>query len=200
MYKRKNAQKGKTGRRPGQSAREQQRTITNAAPGKTFAAQAWGKGAAGEKHVGERLNWLRQYGWTVEHDLKISPRGANVDHLVIGPPGVFVIDTKNVSGNVWVGGPNILVGGYFQDYVENLEAQALHVRERLLNVTGWGALWVQGVLVFVNPNLHVKAPPRNIAVLSADELVPELLHLPQKLAPFAMEGLAQAAKRGSTWA
>ena len=41
--------------------------------------------------------------WTVFHDLRWPGRRfANVDHVVVGPPGVFVIDTKNWSGSITV--------------------------------------------------------------------------------------------------
>jgi len=41
--------------------------------------------------------------WTVFHDVR-WPGGAhaNVDHIVVGPPGVFVVDSKNWSGSVEV--------------------------------------------------------------------------------------------------
>jgi hypothetical protein len=208
MGVRKNVQRGRAGRHPGQSAREQQQALASESPittlitrilGVATEEQAWGKGAAGEEHVGKLLNQLGQRGWTVIHDLKISPNGANVDHLVIGPPGVFVIDTKHVSGNVWVGGPNIQVDGYSRDFVSKLEAQAMRVREKLLDATGGDTLWVQGVLVFVKPNLNVKQQPRNVVVLSDDTLIADLRGRPEKLDAFAMKELAQAASRSTTW-
>lgn len=63
---------------------------------------AWRKGAEGERAVGRRLDRLERDGWTVIHDLTVGSRGANIDHLVIGPGGVFVINTKNHLGKrVW---------------------------------------------------------------------------------------------------
>ncbi|QRN96845.1 NERD domain-containing protein [Archangium violaceum] len=208
MYGRKNTRQSRTNRNPGQGSRAKQQAIASGSPIKTIITralglpsmeQAWGKGADGEEHVGELLNQLQPLGWTVIHDLKISSSGANVDHLVIGPPGVFVIDTKFVSGNVWVGGSNVMVGGFSKDYVEKLEAQAMRVREKLCNATGWGSLWVQGLLVFVEPNLTVKEQPNNVVVLSDDELVPGLLQQPPKLSPRQMEMLSQVAMSGNTW-
>jgi hypothetical protein len=51
----------------------------------------WRIGAEGEKQTGKVLNRLGD-GWTVRHDLQ--GRYGNVDHLVVGPPGVFLIDSK----------------------------------------------------------------------------------------------------------
>ena len=54
----------------------------------------WGKGGSGEAAVGTELEKLRsEEGYVVMHDLdKVVP--GNVDHLVCGPTGVFMIDTK----------------------------------------------------------------------------------------------------------
>ena len=46
---------------------------------------------------------LQAAGWYVLHDLAWPGRQkANIDHLVVGPGGIFVIDTKNWSGRVEV--------------------------------------------------------------------------------------------------
>jgi hypothetical protein len=192
-----------TGRRPGQSARERQEALASANPVMTFfarqlgmntAEQAWDAGAEGEEHVGGLLNQLPSVGWLVMHDLEVDSGGTNVDHLVVGPPGVFVIDTKNVQGNVWVGGSNIMVNGFFKDYVEKLEAQALLVRDRLRAEVDRGALWVQGLLVFVEPDLTVKEQPKNIKVFDDQELLPALVRWRKMHDPKEVAELARAAR------
>jgi hypothetical protein len=62
--------------------------------------QAWQRGAAGERHVARLLEPLVQQGWGVSHDLCVPGSKANIDHVVIGPPGVFVIDTKHYRGRL----------------------------------------------------------------------------------------------------
>jgi Nuclease-related domain len=59
---------------------------------------AWARGAAGERHVARLLAPLERHGWAVLHDLRVPSSRANIDHLVIGPPGVFVIDAKYYRG------------------------------------------------------------------------------------------------------
>lgn len=52
-------------------------------------------GRDGERAVAEHLEWLRRKDFVVFHDV---PNGdANVDHVVIGPQGVFTIETKTHS-------------------------------------------------------------------------------------------------------
>jgi hypothetical protein len=61
---------------------------------------AWQRGAAGERRTARVLERLTGDGYVVFHDLAVPGSSANVDHLVIGPSGVFVIDSKQWSGSV----------------------------------------------------------------------------------------------------
>jgi hypothetical protein len=54
----------------------------------------WERGAAAEEAVGTALDELLADGYTVSHDLRQQFEG-NVDHLVTGPTGVFMIETKH---------------------------------------------------------------------------------------------------------
>jgi hypothetical protein len=63
-------------------------------------AAAWRRGAAGERRTARLLSPLERHGWTVLHDLAVPGSRVNLDHLVIGPGGVFVIDSKQYSGRL----------------------------------------------------------------------------------------------------
>jgi hypothetical protein len=63
-------------------------------------AIAWRRGAAGERHTARLLAPLERHGWAVLHDLAVPRSRANIDHLVIGPGGVFVIDSKQYRGRL----------------------------------------------------------------------------------------------------
>ena len=64
-------------------------------------ARTWKRGAAGERHTARILDRLTHDGYVVFHDLAVPGSPANVDHLVIGPTGVFVIDSKQWTGQVY---------------------------------------------------------------------------------------------------
>ena len=70
---------------------------------------SYGKGAEGERRTATSLE--RMTGYTVLHDRKIPGSRANIDHVVIGPAGVFVVETKNCSGRVTLKGDDLLVNG-----------------------------------------------------------------------------------------
>ncbi len=66
------------------------------------AAQRRLDGAAGERRTAAALRPLQREGWEVRHDL--AGATGNIDHVVIGPPGVFLLDSKNWSGEVIIDG------------------------------------------------------------------------------------------------
>ena len=61
---------------------------------------AWRRGAAGERRTARVLAALEGEGWAVLHDLAVPRSRANIDHLVIGPGGVFVVDSKQYHGRL----------------------------------------------------------------------------------------------------
>jgi hypothetical protein len=63
-------------------------------------AVAWRRGAAGERRTARLLAPLERHGWAVLHDLAVPGSQATLDHLVIGPGGVFVIDSKQYRGRL----------------------------------------------------------------------------------------------------
>ncbi|MGC8633726.1 MAG: nuclease-related domain-containing protein [Candidatus Limnocylindrales bacterium] len=64
-------------------------------PGST---RAWARGAQGEVTLGAVLTQVP--GIRVLHDRRVPGTRGNLDHLVIGPAGVFVIDAKHYRGQV----------------------------------------------------------------------------------------------------
>jgi hypothetical protein len=58
------------------------------------------RGATGEEHVGGLLQPLSTHGWHVVHDASLGH--GNVDHILIGPSGVFTVETKSHPGPVYV--------------------------------------------------------------------------------------------------
>jgi hypothetical protein len=67
------------------------------------AARTWQRGAQGERRTARLLRRLTRDGNICFHDLAVPGSDANVDHLVIGPSGVFVIDSKQWTGHVYTG-------------------------------------------------------------------------------------------------
>jgi hypothetical protein len=58
------------------------------------------RGATGEEQVGSLLSDLEGRGWHAIHDASLG--NGNVDHILIGPAGVFTVETKSHPGPVRV--------------------------------------------------------------------------------------------------
>lgn len=68
---------------------------------KLVLAERFARGEVGEVGTADALARLSPFGYYALHDRLLAGRSrGNVDHLVVGPGGVFVLDTKNWSGEV----------------------------------------------------------------------------------------------------
>ena len=96
----------------------------------------------GEKVVGQFLESLRERGYRVFHDL--IGEGFNVDHVLIGPAGVFTIETKTWSkprrgdARIEFDGETIRAGGLEpdRDPIIQASAQAAWLKALLTESTG----------------------------------------------------------------
>ncbi|MDQ1631893.1 MAG: hypothetical protein QOC80_1865 [Frankiaceae bacterium] len=80
-------------------------------------------GLLAERAVGQQLDPLGQQGWRILHDRAVPGSTANIDHVLVGPPGVVVIDTKAHLGRVTIDASSVRVGGWsFGGKVEKLQA------------------------------------------------------------------------------
>jgi hypothetical protein len=109
--------------------------------------ERWDRGATGEEDVGRLIQGLGD-GWFVLHDLDTG-RG-NIDHVVVGPGGLFTIETKSHGGRIRV------------DRIDRkMFGQAYAQRKWLERVTGRP---VEALLVFSAGYLD-RAPARRHGVL-----------------------------------
>lgn len=115
---------------------------------------AWKQGVSGELRVAEILDGLK--GISALHDRRIPGSKANIDHLAVGPAGVFVIDAKKYTGGVEkrnVGGwlrvdERLYVGGRDRSKVINGVKSQMEVVQACL-ATAQGRISVHGVVCFV---------------------------------------------------
>ncbi len=77
------------------------------------ATKSWDAGAVGERIVADRLSQLIPHGWYLLHDVHWPGRPkANLDHVLVGPGGVVVVDAKNWTGEVRVSAGVLWQGRY----------------------------------------------------------------------------------------
>jgi Nuclease-related domain len=141
-------------------------------------ARAWRRGATGERRTARLLGPLERHGWAVLHDLAVPESRANIDHLVIGPGGVFVIDSKQYrgrlqldpSGQLWHGryplAPMLRAVSFEADQAAQVLPDPGVVVLPVVAVHGaqvpWGKVVVQGVPVIAArrlPSMLRALPP-----------------------------------------
>lgn len=187
--------------------RQKARELRDEAPVRTFIARvlgvhtnerAWRIGAEGERLVAAQLAKLGP-GWHVVNSVVLSEQGTDLDHLVIGPAGVFCINTKNhPKHKVWVGGDVFMVNGQRQTYVRASRSEGRKV-SRLLSAVCPFELTVRPVIAVVNAELEVKQQPADVSVVGRRWLAKWLLSQPRRFGPAEVELLFDAARRSTTW-
>ncbi|MDX3693108.1 nuclease-related domain-containing protein [Streptomyces europaeiscabiei] len=105
------------------------RLIGRWAPGSEI--RSWADGLTGECVTGKRLARLNGRGWLTLHAVQ-WPSGADIDHLAIGPAGVFSINSKRHRGKtVWYGDSAITINGASTRHVAISQSEARRVSRAL---------------------------------------------------------------------
>lgn len=121
--------------------------------------KAWATGADGEEVFAKFLDKFAGTGPYFVHDRRIPPGKSNIDHIVVSPTGVYVIDAKNYTGRATLdvkGGiftprvERLLVGGRDRTkLVDGVRRQVDKVRELLTQIGVSQDVPVHGMLCFI---------------------------------------------------
>lgn len=158
-------------------------------------------GLMGEELVGKELAKLGD-AWTVIHGVRVGPK-ADVDHVVLGPAGVFCLNTKRLDydSNVVVTARQFRVNGYSRDYYPKAVKEASRVQVRLQAATGW-VVAVRPVLVVCNVNkgnVRFRVQPNDVAVVLRRHIVHWLRSQSTTLTAEQSSLLRRKARHPSTW-
>jgi len=141
--------------------------------------ERWSQGARGEEDVGRALEALGD-GWAVFHDIDTG-RG-NIDHVVIGPAGLFTVETKSRRGRIRV-----------SDIDERMLRQAWAQKKWLEEASGQG---VEALLVFSAAYLdRPLSRQRGVLVMPGRLLARHLTGREQALAPAEVASIQLRVER-----
>lgn len=159
----------------------------------------WYKGALGEIAVGQILERLGP-DWTVLHAVPVGAGASDIDHVLIGPGGVFTLNTKNHTGqSVWVAGRTLMVSGKKQRHLYNASHEAARAAKLLTRGVN-AAVEVTGVVVVVAPkSMIVRERPSEVAVVTDRQLLRWLSDRPIVLTPRQAAAITAAAAQPGTW-
>jgi hypothetical protein len=156
-------------------------------------AVAWRQGAAGERRTARLLDPLERHGWAVLHDLAIPRSRANLDHLVIGPGGVFVIDSKQQRGRLQLDPTGRLWHGRYP-LAPTLQAVSFEADQAAQVLPDPGVAVVPIVAVHGAQVPWGKVVTDGVPVVSARRLPSLLRGLPAVLGPERVAWLADQAR------
>lgn len=137
---------------------------------------SWGKGARGERIVASVLNDLPQ-NFYVFNDLKLPIQKGNIDHVILGPTGIFTIETKNYSDSFTIDGDKWFRNGPKSRYIHyDPGKQAKEASVKLMNYLSQSGLrgvkWVKPIVVLIKEDGYkIKKPSKDYVVLSPSKVV-----------------------------
>ena len=193
--------------RPGQELRQKSAQLRQAHPvltliGRVFnihnEERAWSKGADGEEEVARRLRKLGE-GWMVLHGVPVGSGDSDIDHVVIGPAGVFTINTKNhLGGRVSVNNKAIYVNGTFQPYLRNSRFEGQRASKLLTAGCGFGVN-ARPVVVVMADSLSFTGQPDGVHVVGRKKVAQWLSSQPVVLEADAVKLIYAVARSRRTW-
>ena len=164
-------------------------------------AWPWYQGAVGEIHVGQLLCALGPH-WRVLHSVPIGAKDTDVDHILVGPNGVFVLNTKHHTGaSIWVGDHTMMVNQAKKPHLQIAQGENRKVAQRLKAKVGF-AVTVRSAIVTVGERStkDIRQPEnRQVAVVSSKHLVHWVTTQPATFSPTQLELLKLAAEEPDTW-
>jgi Nuclease-related domain len=143
-------------------------------------AARWAAGAAGERVVAEALARLGG-DHVVINNLPLARRG-DADHVVVGPAGAVVIETKYLSGQIICEAEDVWIQVKRDEerLIASPAAQVQRVADGvadLLASSGMSDVPVFAVLVMAHPRAVLEVEQSPVLVVRPAELVPRLRHL-----------------------
>lgn len=130
--------------------------------------KSWSKGIKGESTIAEYLNQLPK-NYFVFNDVKFPGSYGNLDHVVIGPNGIYVIETKNYSGffivrdKEWFYKNGITVKKAQSQPGKQVIANAMSLRKFLIdNGVNMDGVWVSSIVTLLDKNFKIEKSQRTI--------------------------------------
>ena len=150
--------------------------------------------------VRTRLERMGDEGWQVVHDVPLGRQGSMVEHLLIGPAGIFTVAERRHPGQrVVVDGRTLVVDGRSMSYLRDARLEATRVQGALL-AAACAAITVRGVVV-VHGDLEVRTvqPQHDAFAIARQDVQTVFRAMPVRLDPARIMAIAHVARQRSTW-
>ena len=153
------------------------------------------RGGEGERWTSKELAKLDPNEWHVVHDRTLGY--GNLDHVVVGPRGVYLLDSKNLAGRVYSDGKQLRVERRLDpeiryvvetDFVRN---QARQLYSRIAKETGL-LEWVQIVIVVWGDFAEREVELDGIVYVAGTEVTSWLRQRPTRISDRAAKRVASS--------
>jgi hypothetical protein len=165
--------------------------------------RAWRVGADGEEAVGARLEKLRGNGWYLLHSVPVGKKDSDIDHVAIGPGGVFTLNTKNhPGGKIWVAKYQMRVNGQVVPYLRNANHEATRASRLLTKAAGFEVAVRSCVVVLTGtiiPEVNIKQMPEDVMVLDRMDVPRWFKKRPAVLSQEQVDAIYAVARRSDNW-
>jgi hypothetical protein len=162
------------------------------------ASRSWYDGAIGELIVGHELANLPS-NWHVLHAVPVGRKGRDIDHLVIGPGGVFVLNTKrHLEADIRAGTHVTWVRKNQHRYQADIGDVANEVQRALASVLPL-EVHPTPVLVFVQSKNLSQVGEQRVAALRSHDLVSYLRSQRLRLSAEQVLSIVALAEQPDTW-
>jgi Nuclease-related domain len=163
-----------------------------------FHVEKWRIGSDGEKATARHLRPLLRNGWTLFND--IETEYGNIDHVLVGPAGVFMLESKRLAGQVSVASGKLILRRY-EDPEDGYDNESIAGRARgaalelhsQLDSIGT-RLWVQAVVVLWAEFEQRSIERDHVAWVRGNELRSVLEARPVRYSDQSLEQLTAATR------
>ncbi len=137
---------------------------------------------------------------TCLHAVPIGSRGSDIDHVVIGPRGVFTLNTKHhPDGTVCLYERGLWLNGHSTVYLHNSRFEAKRTSTLLSGACAM-PVEVRAAIVFVGlAKLTIKGTPPDVDITTRRGLRNFLMQQPTRLTPAQVEHIYTVARNSATW-
>jgi hypothetical protein len=142
-------------------------------------------GIIGERKVTRILSAALSDEYSMFNDVKLkSMASGNIDHIVVGPTGIFVIETKNYKGKISYYGDN-WEGVGRRSPSRQARINAMRIKKILASSPSLESesFWIQGIVVLADYRAEIteKRPPEYVKVTRLDGLADYIRRAPRRI-------------------
>lgn len=149
--------------------------------------KSWNNGIKGEYIVAEYLNQLPE-DYFVFNDVKFPGSYGNLDHVVVGPTGIYVIETKNYKGFFLVKGNEFFYkngnrvkkakGQPGKQVMANSMSLKKFLEDNGVDMDG---IWISSIVTLIDNNFKIEQKPKYYNVLFPSTIPQFILNSNRKI-------------------